>query len=173
MALTETPQEYILLLGSNMGDSTRTLERAYLFVQEQIGEVTAYSAMFSSEPWGFESPDPFVNQALRISSKLSPLDVLRSIHAIESSLGRVRLPSSSSRYVSRTIDIDILHWTGGSFLHKQLVIPHPRIAERKFALMPLCQIAETMIHPTTGLSYQELLSNCSDSGEVHPLLLAE
>jgi len=154
-----------------MGESARMLEKARSAVKGHIGEVTASSAMFSSEAWGFESPDMFINQALKVSSALSPLEVLNAIHIIESSLGRVRHPASG--YVSRTIDIDILHWGGGTFVHERLTIPHPRIAGRKFALVPMCQIAETMIHPATGLSYQDMLNNCTDSGEVLQLLTAE
>jgi 2-amino-4-hydroxy-6-hydroxymethyldihydropteridine diphosphokinase len=170
-ALTKAPHEYILLLGSNMGESARMLEKARSAVKEHIGEVTASSAMFSSEAWGFESPDMFVNQALRLSSILSPMEVLNAIHSIESSLGRMRLPASG--YISRTIDIDILHWEGGSFVHEQLTIPHPRIAGRRFALVPMCQIAKTMIHPATGQSYEEMLNNCTDNGEVLQLLTVE
>jgi len=158
------------MLGSNMGEPKRTVEKACSEVKARIGEVVASSAMFCSQAWGFESPDMFVNQALKVSSVLSPLQVLSAIHAIEESLGRVRVPTSG--YVSRTIDIDILHWNGGIFSEEKLTIPHPRVSERRFALMPMCQIAGALIHPDTGLSYQELMSNCSDKGTVFELVTA-
>lgn len=169
-ALTTASHEYILLLGSNIGEPARTLGKACAAVKESIGEVVASSAMFSSQAWGFESPDMFVNQALKVASELSPLLVLQAIHSIECSLGRVRVPDSG--YVSRTIDIDILHWNGGVFREKELTIPHPRVSDRRFALMPMCQIAGTLIHPVTGLSYQDLLHNCSDKGTVFELVTA-
>ncbi|MCF8256167.1 MAG: 2-amino-4-hydroxy-6-hydroxymethyldihydropteridine diphosphokinase [Flavobacteriales bacterium] len=144
-----------------------TLKEAGTEIEDRIGKVTSTSSIYRSEPWGFQSTHHFLNQALIISSELSPIEVLMVIHQIEEGLGRIR--ESLAGYMSRTIDIDILHWNGGTITEATLKVPHPLIAQRRFALLPLCEIAGGAIHPTTGLTYQELLNACSDTGDVHQL----
>jgi len=156
--------QYVLLLGSNLGDRILNLQQATDRIVNQIGVVEQMSRTYSSEPWGFDSLDSFVNQAIRVISTKSPQELMASIHAIELSLGRTR--DSSSGYASRTIDIDILHWDGGSYSSENLQIPHALLCKRRFALMPLTDVLPNGIHPALQLTYTELLLQCTDSSTV-------
>jgi len=111
------------------------------------------------EPWGFESNDLFWNQVLEISTNLSPEEVLVQTQQIELELGRIRKPD---QYDSRLIDIDILFYGDQIISLENLIVPHPRIQERKFALVPLCEIASELIHPVFQKSIRQLLEECAD-----------
>lgn len=161
--------EYVLLLGSNLGDPPQMLALARKAIAERIGDVIASSAVYGSEAWGFRSDDMFLNQALMVSSKLSPRDMLAAIHAIEGELGRTR--PKVQGYASRTIDIDILHWDGGAVTESDLCIPHPGIAGRRFALVPMCEVAGMLLHPILGIPYDEMLHKCTDQGNVNELMI--
>jgi len=145
---------YVLLTGSNLGSRESMLERAKTAVEERVGTIIKASNVHESEPWGFESEHQFLNQALLITSEMDPLAVLATIHAIEAELGRVRV---AKQMVSRTIDIDILCSDSEPFSSDNLIIPHPRLAERVFALEPLCELTPNWIHPVSGKRFQELL----------------
>ena len=113
-------------------------------LNQQVGTITNQSAIYETEPWGFESDDIFWNQVLEISTGLSAEEVLTQTQQIENELGRTR---KANRYDSRIIDIDILFFGNQIIQTENLVVPHPRIQERKFALVPLCEIVSGLIHP--------------------------
>ncbi|MBA4408215.1 MAG: 2-amino-4-hydroxy-6-hydroxymethyldihydropteridine diphosphokinase [Odoribacter sp.] len=148
-----------LLLGGNLGDKKKVFHDARAKLSEHVGKITAQSAVYETEPWGFESPDLFWNQTLGISTSLSPEEVLAQTQIIEQKLGRIR---KKSQYSSRIIDIDILFYGDQIINQENLVIPHPRIQERKFALMPLYEIAPELIHPVFQKSIRQLLEECTD-----------
>ncbi|HAQ21221.1 MAG TPA: 2-amino-4-hydroxy-6-hydroxymethyldihydropteridine diphosphokinase [Prolixibacteraceae bacterium] len=148
-----------LLLGGNIGDKQKVFSETRDRLRNLLGKITAQSAVFETEPWGFESPDIFWNQALEISTSLSPEEVLAQTQIIEQKLGRIR---KESQYSSRIIDIDILFY-GDQIIHQEnLVIPHPRIQERKFALVPLFEIAPELVHPVFQKSIGQMLEKCTD-----------
>lgn len=148
-----------LLLGGNIGDKERIFEEAGKYLDTLIGEISQKSAIYETEPWGFESSDLFWNQALEISTRLSPEEVLAQIHVVEKQLGRIR---KVSQYGSRTIDIDILFYDNQIVNNTKLTIPHPRLQERNFALIPLCEIAPGLIHPVFQKSISQLLAESKD-----------
>lgn len=156
--------QYVLLLGSNLGNRISNLQHATDSIVQQIGSVKKLSKIYSSEPWGFISLDGFVNRALIVVSTKSPQELMVSIHEIEFSLGRIR--DSSLGYASRTIDIDILHWDGGLYRSENLQIPHALLCRRRFALMPLTDVLPKGIHPELNLTYTELLLRCADTNAV-------
>jgi 2-amino-4-hydroxy-6-hydroxymethyldihydropteridine diphosphokinase len=155
-----------LLLGGNIGDKERIFSEARTSLNTRIGEIRFQSAVYETEPWGFESIDLFWNQALEISTSLSPDEVLSQTQMIEQELGRIR---KESHYVSRVIDIDILFYGDQIINQEKLIIPHPRIQERKFALMPLKEIAPELIHPVVQKSIRQLLEECADPLKVSPI----
>ncbi|MCX6281447.1 MAG: 2-amino-4-hydroxy-6-hydroxymethyldihydropteridine diphosphokinase [Bacteroidetes bacterium] len=168
-------QSVFLLLGSNRGDREQNLLKACAGINQRIGRILKSSSMYESEPWGFEDSTSFYNQALEIETALSAEDLLAMIHSIEKDLGRLREvqacgPScgcSTKGYSSRTIDIDILFYSSKIVFTETLMIPHPRLHERLFTLLPLDEIAPDHIHPVYRRTVSELLKGCTDKGQVH------
>jgi len=172
------PQTVFLLLGSNQGDRESNLLKASAGITQKIGQILKISSVYETEPWGFEDSTWFYNQALEVETSLSPENILNEIHAIEKDLGRVREAPScysgcscSTEYSSRTIDIDILFY--GSKIHftEDLMIPHPRLHERSFTLLPLDEIAPCFIHPVYRKTVSELLLQCRDKSGVNRISL--
>lgn len=157
-----------LLLGGNLGDKKQVFEDARKLLDETIGNITLQSAIYETEPWGFESSELFWNQVLEIVTDLSPEDVLRHTQKIELELGRVR---KDKQYDSRIIDIDILFYGEEMIQLPNLVVPHPRIQERKFTLIPLNEIAADLNHPILQKSVGQLLIECHDQLRVEKVEL--
>lgn len=153
----------VLLIGGNTGDVKRTLQATQQLVNERIGAVLRCSNRYESAPWGFDNGSVFSNQALEVTTDLAPEEVLDALQAIESELGRNRAQeelekaASGERYVSRQIDIDILFYDDEVISTDRLAVPHPLLAEREFALVPLAEIMRTRRHPVTGKSVGEML----------------
>ncbi len=152
-----------ILLGGNLGDKQKVFSEAIALLNKQVGKITAYSAIYETEPWGFESVDYFWNQALEISTVLSPEEVLLQTQQIELHLGRTR---KAAQYDSRIIDIDILFYGDQVISLDNLIVPHPRIQERKFVLVPLSEIASELMHPVFHKNIRQLLEECPDSLKV-------
>ncbi|MFY9152741.1 MAG: 2-amino-4-hydroxy-6-hydroxymethyldihydropteridine diphosphokinase [Prolixibacteraceae bacterium] len=148
-----------LLLGGNLGDKRKIFSEALLLLGHRLGTITAQSAVYETEPWGFQSADLFWNQVIEIATILSPEEVLNQTQQIEHELGRIR---KSIQYDSRLIDIDLLFYDDLILNRENLILPHPRIQERKFALVPLCEIAPNLIHPVFQKSCVQILEACND-----------
>lgn len=152
-----------LLLGGNQGDVKRTLQTAQQLINSRVGAVLRCSHRYESAPWGFPAAERFSNQALEVSTDLSPLEVLDACQQIERELGRnraaeaVEKASSGAAYSSRPIDIDIIFYGDEVIDDERLTVPHPLLAEREFALQPLAEIMRRHRHPVTGLTVGEML----------------
>lgn len=157
----------LLTLGSNLGDRLYFMRRALDALHGQLGVITAVSGVYESAPWGFESDKPFYNAALRLETPFLPAVLLAGIAAIERRLGRQ--PRQPRSYSDRTIDIDIIYFEDWRRVTGQLQLPHPRRAERRFALLPLVEIAARLIDPEWQLSTAQLLANTSDPSAVKRL----
>lgn len=161
----------LLLIGGNIGDVKARLQCVQQLLNDQVGAVLRCSHRHESEAWGFKSENVnlFSNQVLEISTDLSPLEVLDKIQEIEVLLGRDRVAeraecaSLGECYASRMIDIDILFYDNDVISTDRLQIPHPRIAEREFVLVPLCEIMRKGTHPVTGKTMEELLTALRES----------
>jgi 2-amino-4-hydroxy-6-hydroxymethyldihydropteridine diphosphokinase len=160
------PVESVVLLGlgSNMGDRLSYLSYALNELDTEAGRVTAKSSVWETEPWGFEAEEQFLNMAVELTTVLDPKSLMGVIKSMEARLGRTRIKGPG--YHSRVIDIDILLWGDRIFSGPGLQVPHPRIAGRRFVLVPLCEIAPYNIHPVIGKSLIELLGECDDRSEV-------
>lgn len=153
-----------MLLGGNLGDRSYYFSSAISLIRERIGVITAMSSLYETEPWGVDEEKWFLNQALKITSSLLPAEVLEKIHGIEKKLGRKR---NIAGYISRNIDIDILFVDEEIYYSNKLVIPHPRLHKRRFALLSLLEIAPTLRHPLLDRSVEKLTETCKDTMKVN------
>lgn len=149
-------EKVILMLGSNLGDREEYLRQATELITLQVGNICSMSNVYKSTPHGYISQSEYLNQALIVETDLQPMELLDVTQGIESQLHRVR--SLTERYTDRTIDIDILFIGNEIFSNERLTIPHPRIGEREFVLLPLSQIAPHFKHPQTGLTIEAMLT---------------
>lgn len=144
--------EVYLSLGSNLGDKRLNIRLAIEKIGEQVGEVVRQSAFYETEPWGFESENRFVNAAVKVTTTLTPMEVLHATQQIERDLGRKQksLPQGCSVYDGRAagkpvykdrpIDIDILLYDDWIVDEPELKIPHPLMWTRDFVMVPLREI---------------------------------
>lgn len=155
--------QVFLSVGSNEGDRLRSLATAYWKLNESAGRVDAISSIYETEPWGFKAETYFLNQVIRLNTQLPAGHLMSLLLEIEAGMGRQR---KEPGYHSRCIDLDILFY-GERILHTdRLEVPHPRLHERRFILVPLNEIAPDFIHPLLGQSISTLLLNCSDETRV-------
>ncbi|MBK9422367.1 MAG: 2-amino-4-hydroxy-6-hydroxymethyldihydropteridine diphosphokinase [Flavobacteriales bacterium] len=149
--------EFTLLLGGNIGDPASIFARAEALISERMGPITARSRDHITEPWGFEDERLFLNRAIQVQSDLPPMEALHVLLRIETELGRTR--SNEPGYTARTIDIDILFMEDRLLELPQLLVPHPKVQDRRFALAPLADIAPLLVHPALGRNVMEMLEN--------------
>jgi 2-amino-4-hydroxy-6-hydroxymethyldihydropteridine diphosphokinase len=147
-----------LLLGSNLGDRAKYLSEALEMLENNIGQIVSKSSLYNTEPWGVQHQEEYLNQAICITTPLSPGDLLASILNIELSLGRKR----AQKWDARTIDIDILYYNSDIIELPDLTIPHPHLHLRKFALEPLSEIARYFMHPILKKNTEMMLADCSN-----------
>lgn len=161
----------ILLTGGNAGDVKRTLQAAQQLINDRVGAVLRCSHRYESAAWGFDSPDAFSNQALEVSTDLGPEEVLDAVQGIERELGRNRAAEALEKartgapYCARPIDIDIAYYDDALIDTPRLSVPHPLLAEREFALIPLCEIARSRRDPRTGRRVGEMLEALRTANE--------
>ena len=150
-----------LLFGSNLGDRSAQIKEAVSKVLERAGQLVALSSVYETEPWGFDHEIPFLNQAMSILTPETPGKLMQMLLSVEKEMGRVR---KMGGYQARNLDIDILLYGIDIIGQQDLVIPHPLLRERRFALVPLEEIAAGAIHPLMHKSIRELLQECKDPG---------
>lgn len=158
--------QVFLGLGGNLGDKLKNLEDAILLINNTIGKVVQRSNIYQTPPHGFEAEDDFYNCCIEIETRLSPKELLTSTQEIEKELGREK-KSNNGQYTSRVMDIDILFYNDVVMDEATLTIPHPKINERKFVLVPLIEIAKSKIHPITHMTIFQLLENCIDESIIN------
>lgn len=151
----------MLLLGGNQGDREDILNSAVRKIEDKVGDIANKSLIYETAAWGFDTKDAFLNQVIHVNTNLSPNHLLDTILNIEQELGRTR-NENEHQYKSRSIDIDILLFDDLEMNEPDLTIPHPRLHERMFALMPLAEIAGSFIHPVFNKSIDSLLNSCID-----------
>lgn len=152
-------QYVYLLIGSNIGDRKKHLSDALWAIETQAGAIRGRSSVYETAAWGNVNQAPFYNQAIRISTFLDPHVLLTQLQLIERSMGRER----KEKWGERVIDIDILLYGDQIIDTPDLKIPHPELQNRRFALIPMAEIADDLIHPKLFQTIHELLKNCPDA----------
>ena len=150
-----------VLFGSNLGNKEALFEQACALINKRCGPVLQASSAYESEPWGFEAEEWFLNRLIVVETSLQPDEMMRQLLAIESTLGRVRRQNTQG-YTSRPVDLDILYYGEQIVSTDWVIVPHPRLHLRRFALLPLCELIPNFMHPVLGLTQTELLERCND-----------
>lgn len=153
-----------LSLGGNVGHRKKFLEKALFQLQEKCGKLIAVSSFYETEPWGFQSENAFLNIAVKFQTQLEIADFHDVIQKIEIQTGRKR--NIEAGYTDRTVDIDILYFGNLKISSSNLTIPHPRISERKFVLIPLLEIAEMTGNKTLTGKVKAMLKKCKDNSAI-------
>jgi 2-amino-4-hydroxy-6-hydroxymethyldihydropteridine diphosphokinase len=146
-------------LGSNVGAREAYLEAAIEFLQPKV-RILALSPIYETEPWGYTDQDDFLNQVVKAETDLSPEELLAHVKAVEIQAGR----KPSFRYGPREIDVDILFYDNVTLDAFDLSVPHPRVGERAFMLVPLADLTPDLVHPTHGRTISELLEEVDKTG---------
>lgn len=148
-----------LALGTNLGDRLANLKQAISSLTPQL-EVKAKSQVYETPPWGFEDQPKFLNQAVKATTYLDPEPLLKHLKRLEVALGR----KESFPNGPRLIDIDVLFYDDLILNKPSLAIPHPRLHERGFVLLPLMEIAPDLVHPVHKKSVREMAASCDVTG---------
>ena len=151
-----------LLLGGNLGDREKNLATARELIHRDCGIIIATSSLYETAAWGKTDQPSFLNQALGIQTSLNAKQLIRRILKQENFMGRIR----DEKFGPRIIDIDILLFNNETHSFPFLKIPHPEMQNRRFALLPLAEIAPEMEHPVFHKTITELLNECPDKLDV-------
>jgi 2-amino-4-hydroxy-6-hydroxymethyldihydropteridine diphosphokinase len=152
-----------LLIGGNLGDRLANLNNAIQKIELHCGKIISSSTIYETAAWGFTEQPPFFNQALQVETALSATELMQQLLSIELSLGRERLLPLGPR----TIDLDIIYFNNEIIQNDIVSIPHPRMEQRNFVLIPLNEIAPTFLHPVLNIPTSTLLKQCKDESHVY------
>lgn len=155
--------QVFLGIGGNIGNKPANFRKVQNLIGRQIGVISKQSSVYESPPWGFHAEKKFWNQVLKVETELSPTEILSEITKIESAFNRKR---HSGGYVSREMDVDILCYDDIFIETEELIIPHPRLHQRLFVLVPLAEIAPGLKHPLFRMTSRQLLENCKDESAI-------
>lgn len=151
-----------LLLGSNMGNSHKQLAAAAKLIKKNIGKITRQSNLYVTAAWGNTKQPDFLNQVIVVETTCTAEETIKTILQVEKQMGRVR----TIRNAPRIIDIDILFFNKEVIQEKDLVVPHPEIQNRRFALVPLNELSPGLRHPVLNKTIHQLLETCPDTLDV-------
>ncbi len=151
-----------LLIGGNLGNRSKNLNEAKERIARECGKIIKQSSLYETAAWGKTDQSAFLNQALVLQTELMPAELMKKLLDIEEQMGRQRKEKNDPRI----IDIDILFFDNEILDTKFLTLPHPQIQNRRFALVPLKEIAQDLVHPIFKKTISTLLEECPDKLDV-------
>lgn len=151
-------QTAYLLIGGNLGNRLKNLKQAVELIGSGGGKITGISSVYETAAWGKTDQPSFLNQVVALETALPASELLSALLAIEEKMGRKRI----DRYGPRLIDIDILLYGQEVHSSRHLKVPHPELPNRRFALVPLAELAGNLVHPVLHQSISNLLDECED-----------
>lgn len=158
-----------LSLGSNLGDRCANIQHVLARLAAQGVKTIRVSSLYKTEPVGYKAQPWFLNCVAEVETDLMPLQLLRRCRAVERELGRRPGPRGGSRL----IDVDILLYESAVVRSAEVTIPHPRMAERRFVLVPLGELAAQLRHPVTQQTVADMLHETPDQSQVVKLRVPE
>ena len=147
-----------ILIGGNIGDPFNNLRMAKELMSEQCGTIIKESSIYQTAAWGLTDQPEFLNQVIILSTTLNPEILMRSLLSVEETMGRKR----NIKFGPRIIDLDILLIDDFLIESELLNVPHPALQKRKFALIPLNEVAPDLVHPVENKTINKLLTDCKD-----------
>jgi 2-amino-4-hydroxy-6-hydroxymethyldihydropteridine diphosphokinase len=151
-----------LLTGGNLGNREQNLVKASELINMNCGSIVKSSSLYETAAWGKTDQPAYLNQALEVQTSLTARQLMRCILKLEKIMGRIR----KEKYGPRIIDIDILLFNNEKHNYTFLKLPHPEMQNRRFALLPLAEIAPDIIHPVFNKTITDLLNESEDKLEV-------
>lgn len=151
-----------ILIGGNTGNRVINLAKACRMLEERCGRIESRSSVYATQAWGMTDQRDFLNQAVLLETGLEAAELMDTILELEEAMGRKR----EARNGPRNIDMDILLFNDQVIDTSKLKIPHPRMHLRRFALVPMCELAPDLPHPVSGKKMKQLLKECSDGLQV-------
>lgn len=146
-----------LNIGSNLGNLRMNLSRAVAAIEKEFGYFEL-SHTLESEPWGYESDHPYLNVGMMIISDLPPTEILHKLKEIEKAISPESHRNPDGTYADRVVDIDIIAIDDMVIESHELQVPHPRMAQRRFVLEPMVELAPLWSHPVLNKTPGEMLS---------------
>jgi 2-amino-4-hydroxy-6-hydroxymethyldihydropteridine diphosphokinase len=147
-----------LLIGGNLGNREENIARARIEIDRICGTIIKASSLYETAAWGNTDQPDFLNQVLELATKKNAHALLTALLSIEEAMGRFR----KDKYGPRLIDLDVLFFNEEIIETEILQVPHPRLQDRRFVLIPMAEMAADKIHPVLKKSMAELLAICPD-----------